>query len=241
MTALRLLQRMKRDWMHTGRRPSGLCGAGTVLNILCKLCSLLRDDNLIHCSEGSSHELCMLPWEHEFHLLSRFVLLLWLCKFKTHTDLATFSSESFPKSNFYIHPSLLPKLLVRPTPFGILITLTSFLAPTSFPVIFAKCRCSGIRFCLLLLILFQRPSAGIFHFIKFKLLFPPARPFANVLCSVYPLCFLLHTPACSLQLANDASIISLFFFFSHNIYTCSFMLAIIHEVKGLLVPCSLPG
>lgn len=30
MTALRLLQRMKRDWMHTGRRPSGLCGAGTV-------------------------------------------------------------------------------------------------------------------------------------------------------------------------------------------------------------------
>lgn len=28
MTALRLLQRMKRDWMHTGRRPSGLCGAG---------------------------------------------------------------------------------------------------------------------------------------------------------------------------------------------------------------------
>lgn len=33
MTALRLLQRMKRDWMHTGRRPSGLCGAGKVLAI----------------------------------------------------------------------------------------------------------------------------------------------------------------------------------------------------------------
>lgn len=32
MTALRLVQRMKRDWMHTGRRPSGLCGAGTALN-----------------------------------------------------------------------------------------------------------------------------------------------------------------------------------------------------------------
>ncbi|XP_039981114.1 BRF1 RNA polymerase III transcription initiation factor subunit b isoform X2 [Xiphias gladius] len=31
MTALRLVQRMKRDWMHTGRRPSGLCGAGTTL------------------------------------------------------------------------------------------------------------------------------------------------------------------------------------------------------------------
>jgi len=28
MTAMRLVQRMKRDWMHTGRRPSGLCGAG---------------------------------------------------------------------------------------------------------------------------------------------------------------------------------------------------------------------
>ncbi|KAF0044197.1 hypothetical protein F2P81_003355 [Scophthalmus maximus] len=31
MTALRLVQRMKRDWMHTGRRPSGLCGAGLAL------------------------------------------------------------------------------------------------------------------------------------------------------------------------------------------------------------------
>lgn len=26
-TALRLVQRMKRDWMQTGRRPSGVCGA----------------------------------------------------------------------------------------------------------------------------------------------------------------------------------------------------------------------
>lgn len=32
MTALRLLQRMKRDWMHTGRRPSGLCGAGMAVS-----------------------------------------------------------------------------------------------------------------------------------------------------------------------------------------------------------------
>lgn len=31
MTAMRLVQRMKRDWMHTGRRPSGLCGAGMLL------------------------------------------------------------------------------------------------------------------------------------------------------------------------------------------------------------------
>lgn len=27
-TALRLVQRMKRDSLHSGRRPSGLCGAG---------------------------------------------------------------------------------------------------------------------------------------------------------------------------------------------------------------------
>eukprot|EP00058_Branchiostoma_floridae_P019070 XP_002604559.1 hypothetical protein BRAFLDRAFT_79421 [Branchiostoma floridae] len=31
MTALRLVSRMKRDWMHGGRRPSGLCGAGMCL------------------------------------------------------------------------------------------------------------------------------------------------------------------------------------------------------------------
>ena len=31
MTALRLVQRMKRDWIHTGRRPSGLCGAGNFI------------------------------------------------------------------------------------------------------------------------------------------------------------------------------------------------------------------
>ena len=28
MTALRLVSRMKKDWIHFGRRPSGLCGAG---------------------------------------------------------------------------------------------------------------------------------------------------------------------------------------------------------------------
>ena len=31
MTAMRLVQRMKRDWMHTGRRPSGLCGAALLV------------------------------------------------------------------------------------------------------------------------------------------------------------------------------------------------------------------
>lgn len=29
-TALRLVQRMKRDSIHSGRRPAGLCGAGMV-------------------------------------------------------------------------------------------------------------------------------------------------------------------------------------------------------------------
>lgn len=28
MTALRIVQRMKKDCMHSGRRPTGLCGAG---------------------------------------------------------------------------------------------------------------------------------------------------------------------------------------------------------------------
>ncbi|XP_022087647.1 transcription factor IIIB 90 kDa subunit-like [Acanthaster planci] len=32
MTALRLVARMKRDWMHTGRRPSGLCGAALLVS-----------------------------------------------------------------------------------------------------------------------------------------------------------------------------------------------------------------
>ena len=31
-TALRLVHQMKRDWMHTGRRPSGLCGAALVVS-----------------------------------------------------------------------------------------------------------------------------------------------------------------------------------------------------------------
>ena len=31
MTAMRLVARMKRDWIHHGRRPAGLCGAGMYL------------------------------------------------------------------------------------------------------------------------------------------------------------------------------------------------------------------
>jgi len=34
MTALRVVQRMKRDSIHSGRRPSGLCGAGKHFIIL---------------------------------------------------------------------------------------------------------------------------------------------------------------------------------------------------------------
>ena len=30
-TALRLVARMKRDWLHHGRRPTGLCGAGEIV------------------------------------------------------------------------------------------------------------------------------------------------------------------------------------------------------------------
>ena len=31
MTALRLVSRMKKDWIHFGRRPSGLCGAALLI------------------------------------------------------------------------------------------------------------------------------------------------------------------------------------------------------------------
>lgn len=32
MTALRLVARMKRDWIHHGRRPAGLCGAALLVS-----------------------------------------------------------------------------------------------------------------------------------------------------------------------------------------------------------------
>ena len=34
MTALRLVSRMKKDWIHFGRRPSGLCGAALLIGKL---------------------------------------------------------------------------------------------------------------------------------------------------------------------------------------------------------------
>ncbi|KAJ0009227.1 hypothetical protein NQD34_016642, partial [Periophthalmus magnuspinnatus] len=42
MTALRLVQRMKRDWMHTGRRPSGLCGAGNTMELMPRMYEFRR-------------------------------------------------------------------------------------------------------------------------------------------------------------------------------------------------------
>uniref|UniRef100_A0AAZ1Y202 Transcription factor TFIIB cyclin-like domain-containing protein n=1 Tax=Oreochromis aureus TaxID=47969 RepID=A0AAZ1Y202_OREAU len=44
MTALRLVQRMKRDWMHTGRRPSGLCGAALLIAARMHMFQLLVKD-----------------------------------------------------------------------------------------------------------------------------------------------------------------------------------------------------
>jgi len=36
-TASRIVQRMKRDSIHSGRRPSGLCGAGIRENLFTKI------------------------------------------------------------------------------------------------------------------------------------------------------------------------------------------------------------
>ena len=47
MTALRLVSRMKRDWMHTGRRPSGLCGAGKFV---------MRTKNRVATGQGNSRK-----------------------------------------------------------------------------------------------------------------------------------------------------------------------------------------
>jgi len=33
-TALRLVQRMKKDWIHWGRRPTGICGAGRGVKVV---------------------------------------------------------------------------------------------------------------------------------------------------------------------------------------------------------------
>ena len=43
MTALRLVSRMKKDWIHFGRRPSGLCGAG--IEIVFKK---FRENDIVH-------------------------------------------------------------------------------------------------------------------------------------------------------------------------------------------------
>jgi len=43
-TALRLVQRMKKDWIHWGRRPTGICGAGTDVRVVYPMsaCALFR-------------------------------------------------------------------------------------------------------------------------------------------------------------------------------------------------------
>ena len=40
VTAMRLVARMKRDWIHHGRRPAGLCGAG-IYSIHCSMCMVV--------------------------------------------------------------------------------------------------------------------------------------------------------------------------------------------------------
>ena len=57
-SATRLVGRMKRDWMHTGRRPAGLCGAGESLNEIC--CVWKRC--LIYSKAFSMHNYNALLW-----------------------------------------------------------------------------------------------------------------------------------------------------------------------------------
>lgn len=38
MTALRIVQRMKKDSLHSGRRPTGLCGAGKFITVYDYIC-----------------------------------------------------------------------------------------------------------------------------------------------------------------------------------------------------------
>ena len=60
MTALRLVSRMKKDWIHFGRRPSGLCGAALLIaSRLHEFCRTVTD--VIKVAD------CLL---HEFHLIS---------------------------------------------------------------------------------------------------------------------------------------------------------------------------
>lgn len=52
-TALKLVQSMKRDWMQTGRRPSGICGAA--LFIAAHIHGELGVTNVCRCS---AHTTC---------------------------------------------------------------------------------------------------------------------------------------------------------------------------------------
>ncbi|XP_042358819.1 BRF1 RNA polymerase III transcription initiation factor subunit b isoform X2 [Plectropomus leopardus] len=66
MTALRLVQRMKRDWMHTGRRPSGLCGAGTTRPPLPRQQQTSTAKHLLSSSSSSSSALLVAARMHKF-------------------------------------------------------------------------------------------------------------------------------------------------------------------------------
>lgn len=55
-TALRLVQRMKKDWIHWGRRPTGICGAGTLCLFLFVLLYCVENyKNLLWALLKSSH------------------------------------------------------------------------------------------------------------------------------------------------------------------------------------------
>lgn len=76
MTALRLVSRMKRDSIHIGRRPSGLCGAGRVAHeylcfyfikgCICKVHLRMTNVRNINCIEHFS-ALLIAARLHEFN------------------------------------------------------------------------------------------------------------------------------------------------------------------------------
>lgn len=54
LLATRIVQRMKRDWMSTGRRPTGLCGAALLLAARAYNCNRTIADivRIVHISES---------------------------------------------------------------------------------------------------------------------------------------------------------------------------------------------
>ena len=56
MTALRLVSRMKKDWIHFGRRPSGLCGAGKIFF------QKFREINIVHLIGNGNNFFSSFDW-----------------------------------------------------------------------------------------------------------------------------------------------------------------------------------